>query len=153
MSEQLTLFLTGHVIVGLIGVMLFFGVAIWLFMRKTPARLTRWAALVGFLAIFDTWFSGGYYYLTYYGSKVKPIIKAGDYAWVHAIAMETKEHIYLFLPFVSFVIASALWLFRDDINEFSSLRKALGACALAVFLIGSIVALLGILVSGAAIKQ
>ena len=153
MSEQLALYFVGHVIIGLIGICLFFAVAIWLFMRKTPARLTRWTSLFAFLAIFDTWFSGGYYYLTHYGPKVKPLIKAGDYAWVHAIAMETKEHIYLFLPFSAFVITLSLWLFRDNINKLSyGSKKAIALCALMVFSIGLAVALLGVLVSGAAVK-
>src|SRR3989344_5016732 len=42
------------------------------------------------------WLIGGYYYVKFYGPLVKPIIKAGQMPWAHTIAMEAKEHIFLF---------------------------------------------------------
>src|SRR4030067_285327 len=42
-----------------------------------------------------TWIVGGYYYVTFYGPLVRPVIKAGNAPWAHAIAMEAKEHIFL----------------------------------------------------------
>lgn len=52
-----------------------------------------WLGLTGYLL---TWIIGGYYYVKFYGPLVKPIIKAGNAPWAHAVAMEAKEHIFLF---------------------------------------------------------
>jgi len=52
-----------------------------------------WLGLTGYLL---TWLIGGYYYVKFYGPLVKPIIKAGSVPWAHAVAMEAKEHIFLF---------------------------------------------------------
>ncbi len=54
------------------------------------------SALVGLFAYVLTWIIGGYYYVKFYGPLVKPIIKAGGAPWAHAVAMEAKEHIFLF---------------------------------------------------------
>src|SRR3989344_4812970 len=51
------------------------------------------AAFIGLVSFVITWIIGGYYYVKFYGSLVKPIIKAGSAPWAHAIAMEAKEHI------------------------------------------------------------
>lgn len=55
------------------------------------------AAVLGFIGFIAAWLIGGYYYVVYYGPLVKPIIKAGAAPWAHSIAMEVKEHIFLFL--------------------------------------------------------
>lgn len=61
------------------------------------ARRRQWAAGIGVAGFFGSWIFGGYYYVTYYGSLVKPVIQAGTAPWAHLIAMEAKEHIFLFL--------------------------------------------------------
>src|SRR3989344_4927170 len=63
---------------------------------KSVARKT-WAAGIGTLAFIVSWIIGGFYYVTVYGAEVKPIIKAGAAPWAHNIAMESKEHIFLFI--------------------------------------------------------
>src|SRR3989338_4061246 len=55
------------------------------------------AAVLGLMGFLLSWLAGGYYYVKFYGLLVKPIIKAGLAPWAHAIFMETKEHIFLFL--------------------------------------------------------
>ncbi|MBI2096914.1 MAG: hypothetical protein HYT40_02040, partial [Candidatus Sungbacteria bacterium] len=54
-------------------------------------------AAVGVLAFIASWLAGGYYYVVYYGTLVKPVIKSGAASWAHNIIMETKEHIFLFV--------------------------------------------------------
>src|SRR3989338_11661990 len=55
------------------------------------------AAVLGLIGFIGSWLIGGYYYVKYYGPLVKPVIKAGNAPWAHAIAMELKEHVFLFI--------------------------------------------------------
>lgn len=64
-------------------------------------RRTLWAA---FLSVMMAWVVGGTYYLFFY-PQVKPVIKEGPEAWGHSIVMESKEHIFLFLPVLLFLLA------------------------------------------------
>jgi hypothetical protein len=61
-------------------------------------RRMLWTAIIGNVGFLLSWLFGGFYYVKFYGSSVKPIINAGLAPWAHAIFMETKEHIFLFLP-------------------------------------------------------
>src|SRR3989344_3382411 len=54
-------------------------------------------AAIGVAAFVASWIAGGYYYVIYYGTLVKPVIKSGLAPWAHNIVMETKEHIFLFV--------------------------------------------------------
>src|SRR3989338_9086701 len=54
-------------------------------------------AALGVAAFVASWIAGGYYYVVYYGTLVKPVIKSGIAPWAHDIIMETKEHIFLFI--------------------------------------------------------
>ena len=60
----------------------------------------RRAVLLGVVFLFAAWFAGGFYYVEFYGSGVKPLIKEGPFPWAHKVVMETKEHVFLFLPFL-----------------------------------------------------
>ena len=62
-------------------------------MKRFRLRVVAFIGLAGFLL---SWLIGGYYYIKFYGPLVKPIIKAGSAPWAHAVAMETKEHVFLF---------------------------------------------------------
>ena len=70
-------------------------------LQKIDERI-KIAAIIGVICFILAWITGGVYYLEYYGPEVKPIIKEGPIPWAHSIAMEVKEHVYLFLPFLSF---------------------------------------------------
>lgn len=76
------------------------------------------AAGVALVSFILTWIIGGYYYVTFYGKLVKPIILKGSGPWAHAIAMEAKEHIFLFVVPLAVVI---FFLARLDANELRSL--------------------------------
>lgn len=102
----------------LIGVHAFFGEVgslsyLWVsFELLNPSKAgmvrARWLSLIGLIFLLIAWMVGGFYYLGPYQSSVKPILKAGPYPWAHVIGMETKEHIFLFLPFVAFFVFTAL---------------------------------------------
>ena len=91
-----------HVGLGEVGALAFLWVAAE-FINPTDERVKRAAkvALAGVALLFLSWLVGGYYYLTVYGTAVKPLIKAGPEPWAHAVMMETKEHVFLFIPFLA----------------------------------------------------
>ena len=64
-------------------------------------RISNWVA---FGSIMLAWIAGGSYYLFLY-PIVKPVIKDGPQSWAHLVFTESKEHIFLFLPVLIFVLA------------------------------------------------
>ena len=107
------------------------------------------AAVLGLAGYILTWIIGGYYYVNFYGSLVKPIIKAGSAPWAHLIAMEAKEHIFLFVIPISITI---LLLSRLDSGQLQSmgLRKSLIRITLIVAGLGLSLGLMGFIISAAA---
>ncbi len=91
-----------HAALGELGVFAFLWLLVEL-LNPTKERIKRAkvAAVLGTVLLFGAWLVGGFYYVNYYGPQVKPIIKEGPVPWAHAIFMETKEHVFLFLPFLS----------------------------------------------------
>lgn len=107
------------------------------------------AATLGLLGFTLTWIIGGYYYVKFYGPLVKPIIKAGNAPWAHAIAMEAKEHIFLFaIP----LAVTIYFLARLDANELQSLglRKAFIILTTITVALGLSFGLMGFIISAAA---
>jgi hypothetical protein len=98
----------------------------------------------------SSWISGGYYYWFYYGDKVKPVIKAGEYVWAHTIVMEAKEHIFLILPIASFVLALIAWSSTDRLNTDIGLKGAVTYFAATITVLAVVMALSGILITGGA---
>jgi hypothetical protein len=75
---------------------------------------------------------------------VKPLVLQ-EAEWIHAIGMETKEHLFLFLPFLAILEVALIKHYGTKID-----RKTGIAIALAIVIIGFIVAVEGHLVSSAA---
>lgn len=148
MTSLLQFTLISHVLFGVLGIVAFY--AIWMGLLKKQIRLqfVRYCSLVGTILLLLSWLSGGYYYTTYYGSTVKPIIKAGPFPLAHAIIMESKEHIFLFLPFLGIAVMLALWLlpWRDDSFP---VKRSLAAVSGTCVILGTAIALGGIVISGA----
>lgn len=141
-------FLILHVLSGLLGIVLFAVVLLGL-MKNASLKKLKITSLLGLLAFLASWFYGGYYYVLYYGSKVKPLIKAGEYSWAHDVIMETKEHIFLFLPFLAAVIVLAIWLLGDKVIQEQKIKKSVSALALSTVILGVIITLMGLAISGA----
>src|SRR3989344_6181175 len=109
----------------LIGIHAFLGEAgiiafLWVFIEllnpvSSGVKRAKLAALLGVIFLFLSWFTGGFYYVKYYGTNVKPIIKEGPQPWAHGIFMETKEHIFLFLPFLSLLTYSLIKKYEKQI--------------------------------------
>lgn len=106
-------------------------------------------ALVGLVAYVLTWIIGGYYYVKFYGTLVKPIIIAGNASWAHSIAMEAKEHIFLFaIP----LAVTIYFLSRLEAVELESLglRKHFIRLVIITAGLGLSFGLMGFIISAAA---
>ena len=113
-------------------------------------RRAKIAALIGVVFFFLSWISGGYYYLTEYGSVVKPMIKASASPWAHKIVMEVKEHVFLMLPFLAVLVYGILSNKSKEILDNGEFRKwTMYLSGLVVFL-GMLMAFMGYLISSAA---
>lgn len=86
-----------HLVFAIIGIDAFLWLMgeFWADVANVKRRV--WAAVIGCLGFILTWIIGGYYYVKFYGPLVKPIILKGMAPWAHDIAMEVKEHIFLFV--------------------------------------------------------
>lgn len=106
-------------------------------------------AAVGVLAFIASWLFGGYYYVVYYGSLVKPIIKNGAAPWVHNIMMETKEHIFLFIVPLAMTVFFIVLLGKDDIERLKLRRITIWLCG-AIAVLGLLIGIMGFMISAAA---
>ena len=108
-----------------------------------------WSAIVGVLGFVLSWFSGGYYYVKYYGGLVKPIIKSGLAPWAHNIIMETKEHIFLFIIPLAL---TALFITFLDKKEFekSNIRWVFMVLVTLIVGLGLTIGAMGFMISAAA---
>jgi len=88
-----------------------------------------------FFTIVGCWVVGGYSYLIDYGSKVKPSILSGNQPWAHEIIMETKEHIFIFLPILSILLAITLYIFGSDETLLNERKVKLGVILLTLLLL------------------
>ena len=115
-------------------------------MKRFRLRVVAFIGLAGFLL---SWLIGGYYYIKFYGPLVKPIIKAGAAPWAHAVAMETKEHVFLFIIPMAL---TALFISFLSKEQFSNSKLKLPT----ILFIGSMVAValaigaMGYIISAAA---
>lgn len=110
-------------------------------------RRAKLAVLLGVVFLFAAWFAGGFYYVEYYGSDVKPLIKEGPLPWAHKVVMETKEHVFLFLPFLGLMAYGLLQRLGDVMTEDRRARAAALYAVGAVALLVSSMAFFGFLVS------
>ena len=104
------------------------------------------AGLVSFLL---SWFVGGYYYVNFYGTLVKPIIKAGSAPWAHAIAMEAKEHIFLLVIPLAATTFFLAFLKKNTIQE-NGLKMPFLILTLLIAFIALSLGLMGYIISAAA---
>lgn len=140
--------LIGHVISGLLAIV--FSVMVFLgLLKNIGLKKLKTFSLLGVLGFFFSWILGGYYYVNFYGSSVKPAIKSGNYPWAHGIFMETKEHIFLFIPFLSLVLTLLIWLLREKIQTESKLKKPAIFLSFLIAALGAAITFMGMLVSGA----
>lgn len=106
-------------------------------------------AAVGVLAFIASWLAGGYYYVVYYGTLVKPVIKSGAASWAHNIIMETKEHIFLFVIPLAVTVFFITLLPQEEIERLGLRRATLWLCG-TVAALGLLIGAMGFVISAAA---
>jgi len=140
-----------HAATGELGALLFLWVIIELKNRQEAGYLrAKWVSFSGFILLFTSWFISATYYTRHYGNVVKPVIKGGDFAWVHGVIMETKEHVFIFIPtlaLLTFLIIAFLpnWSTDDKIP-----RKPVYALSILIIILGFGMVSLGYIISAAA---
>ena len=77
----------------------------------------KFVSIMGLLGFVLSWLAGGYYYVKYYGTLVKPVILAGSADWAHKIAMEAKEHIFLFIIPMAMTLVFLAFLDKETLNN------------------------------------
>ncbi len=103
-------------------------------------------AVLGTAAFVGSWIAGGYYYVVYYGTLVKPVIKAGVAPWVHNIIMETKEHVFLFIIPVAFTVLLITLLEKDELERLK-LRRIAMCLAGTIAVLGLLIGAMGFVIS------
>lgn len=150
MSSLFAITLIGHVILGIIGVMASYVVLLNLLKKTLSLRTLEYAALTACVSYILSWFAGGYYYVFYYGSNVKPVIKEGAYPWAHLVLMEAKEHIFLFLPFATLVLYLAIKYYNSDLDTDATKKRNIIVLSAVITIIATLITLSGILITGGA---
>ena len=122
-----------------------------------PKSLNR-ARLAGYLGALLTvtgcWIIGGYNYLTAYRENIRGIILSGPQPWAHEIIMETKEHVFLFLPMVSILLALGLYSINPGLMSEDQVRRAVFVtAALALFMVVLMLVMGSVLSNAALIGQ
>jgi len=112
------------------------------------ARL-RISAAIGVLGFVLSWLFGGYYYVTFYGALVRPVIKAGLAPWAHNIVMETKEHVFLFIIPLALTAAFIAFLREDEYRSLNIRRQTLVLVGL-IAALGLAIGAMGYMISAAA---
>ncbi|OGG64359.1 hypothetical protein A3C94_00635 [Candidatus Kaiserbacteria bacterium RIFCSPHIGHO2_02_FULL_55_17] len=137
-----------HAALGEAGALAFLWVLVEL-LNPSEARLrrARIAAFLGVLFLTASWVAGGFYYVTEYGAAVKPLIKSGPLPWAHSVITETKEHVFLFLPFLAILAWGLLTRFRDEFMQNRDLRIATILVAGLVVLMAFAMAGMGFIIS------
>lgn len=149
MTPTLKLLLVLHIIFGLAGVIAFYAVWMGLLKKELNGKFLKRSSFWGAVLIVLSWISGGYYYWDYYGTAVKTVIKAGPYPWAHAVFMEGKEHVFLFLPFLTVLAAVIIWHSTDELDRNPVLKKELAVLTGVITALGIIITLSGTIISGA----
>lgn len=139
-----------HIGFGELGGLCFLWVAIDTFNRKDEGLArAKIISKLGAISTIAAWFAGGYYYVKHYGILVKPVLiaEASNYKWAHKVAIEAKEHIFLFIPILA-VTVFLIFLKLDswkDIDEATT--KKVAYLSMLIFLMSFSMAAMGSLVS------
>ncbi len=133
-----------HVLAGLAGSLIPFWIVLEMLkpIKKVSLNAVKVAAFFSLVLITISWITGGTYYVDTYGPDVKPAIKESQ-PWIHLILMESKEHIFLFLPFLAALLNVLLW---------SNLKQTKGmviTVAITLVILGILMTIFGLMITGA----
>lgn len=141
--------LTLHVVLG-ISATIAFGYA-WMNLNNPDYKIlnVKILSILGTLALFASWITGGYYYLYYYGASIKPKILAGSQPWGHKLIMEAKEHIFLIIPVTAIAALLSIFLLQDKFQADPQIKKSVSALLTISTILGVLMIVMGFIISGA----
>ena len=128
-----------HVIFGVFGILF----AVWVAVEAANSseanqRRLKLASIGTTLFLWLTYLIGGWWYVVYYGAAVsnsdKSIILAGPWKWSHSFFMETKEHIFFMMLFLSILLP--IVTFRNQIFKDKKVRNLTIVIALTIVVLG-----------------
>lgn len=128
-----------HVIFGVFGILF----ALWVAVEAANSseanqRRLKLASIGTTLFLWLTYLIGGWWYVVYYGAAVsnsdKSIILAGPWKWSHSFFMETKEHIFFMMLFLSILLP--IVTFRNQIFKDKKVRNLTIVIALTIVVLG-----------------
>src|SRR3989344_8485757 len=99
MTTQLLFMLILHVFSGLIGVIFSYATLMELVRHNYSLPYLRRTSVGAVILYLLAWLSGGYYYVTYYGTTVKPVILAGAHPFAHSFFFFFEEYPFFFFSF------------------------------------------------------
>ena len=148
--ESLNWLVPAHAAAGEIGFLAFLWVTIELVNRRERSYVrAKWVSLAGIILLFTSWFLAGTYYLNHYGNVVKPVIKGGSFAWVHNIIMETKEHVFIFIPILALFAFLLILSFPKWSTDNKIPRRSIYAICILIGALGFGMVGLGYIISAA----
>src|SRR3989344_942451 len=109
-------------------------------------RRLQWASLIGLVGFIGSWIAGGYYYVVNYGKLVKPVILKGTVPWAHTVAMEAKEHIFLFIIPLALTAVFLAFLNKEDFDK-NNLRRVAMVLVGLIALLGLVIGAMGFIIS------
>lgn len=141
--------LFNHIVFGVTAIAAMY--ALWMAMlrREPKLKTLKIFSLGGLIALLLSWGAGGHYYLSYYGSSVKGVIKSGAYPWAHSILMEAKEHLFLFLPFLLAAAVAVIFAYGPRLAVNDKLKRALTYLVALMTVLGLAITFAGMGISGA----
>ena len=145
--------LVWHVLLGAAAIVAHAGLALLLKGKELNIRVLKIYSLLGFLGFVGSWLFGGYYYSFYYGKAVKPGIVEGATPWIHKILMESKEHVFLFLPFLAFVVLILVNFFPKELARNQKLKNNLIVLCVLIVTLGIVITLSGVAISGSVTRK
>ncbi|MEK7581632.1 MAG: hypothetical protein AAB512_05105 [Patescibacteria group bacterium] len=145
--------LVWHIFLGIAAIIIFAGLPLLLRGKKLNTGLLKVYSFIGFFGFVGSWITGGYYYSFYYGKAIKGGILAGTTPWVHEILMESKEHVFLFLPFLAFVVLVIVNFFSKELVTNAKLRMNLILLSVAIVTLGIVITLCGFAISGSVVGK
>lgn len=148
MSVFQTISLVVHVISGVVGVIAAYAILIEILRQQPEVKKILARSIFSLAGYLLSWVFGGYYYLTYYGSKVKPLILNGPNPWAHSIFTEAKEHVFLLLPLIAAVTCLLVWANKSQLVQPGALKKSFTWLTVIQVVLGAFVTIAGFIMSG-----
>src|SRR3990172_12410427 len=152
MSQILQISLIIHILSGLAGIVAFTAFLLLISRKDFNLAKLKIYSVLGTIFFFIVWIAGGYYYTVYYGGSVKPLIVAGDLPWIHTVVMESKEHLFLMIPFLSIVVTAVVFIYGVHFAENKVLVWALTKVTVALTGIAIFMVVAGFAISGSVKK-